>query len=556
MPTYTLLGQGVLRLPFIPETSLGHEILHQWFGNSVYIDFQKGNWAEGLTTFLADLFYQEEKGRGSEYRKGALIDYQSYVNEGNEFALRAFTEKTGPVSEAIGYGKTAMVFQMLKDMVGPEQFYQSIRDFTRDMRFRKASWEDLRKAFEKHYQGELTWFFNQWIDGKGLPDLHLEETQVKPSGSGFEVAFTIVQKGKAYTLDLPVTIYAGTGSTKRNVHLSKEQEKFEIAVKESPGRIVLDQDYRVARNLSVNEFPPVIARLLGDEKRIIVPAASRPEIYEGPLNALKKKSDSITEAKDVNFQDLKTHSLIIFGADNPLLEKLYGAFTSKGGFDIAIKENPWNRSKVIGIVQGLSKDEVDAASQKIVHYGKYSALSFDQGRNTSKIVTESERGISRELNKEVIAVDLSAIKTLPAVIERTANKKIIYVGENHDRYSNHLMELEIVMDLHRRGKKVSIGMEMFQRPFQKIIDDYIEGRIEEPAFLKGTEYFKRWKFDYNLYRPILLFARSEKIPVVALNQRQEIVDKVFRGGSTLCQKKKRRRCRREWTFPMKHTGKG
>ena len=47
MPTYTLLGQEVVRLPFIPDTSLGHEILHQWFGNSVYIDYQEGNWAEG-----------------------------------------------------------------------------------------------------------------------------------------------------------------------------------------------------------------------------------------------------------------------------------------------------------------------------------------------------------------------------------------------------------------------------------------------------------------------------------------------------------------------------
>jgi aminopeptidase N len=530
MPTYTLLGQGVLRLPFIPETSLGHEILHQWFGNSVYIDFQKGNWAEGLTTFLADLFYQEEKGRGPEYRKGTLIDYQSYINEGNEFPLRDFTEKTGPASEAIGYGKTAMVFQMLKDMLGPERFYQSIKDFSRDMRFRKASWEDLRKAFEKHHQGELTWFFNQWIDGKGLPDLHLEETQVKPSGSGFEVAFKIVQKGKAYTLDLPVTIYAGAGSTKRNVHLSKEQEKLEIAVKEFPGRIALDEDYQVARRLSITEFPPVIARLLGDEKRIIVPSPSKPEIYERALNALKTKSDKIRQAKGVSFEDLKTHSFIIFGADNPLLEKLYGAFTGKGGFNVAIKENPWNRSKVVGIVQGLSKDEVDAASQKIVHYGKYSALSFDQGRNTAKIVTESERGIGKELNKKAVVVDLSTLKTFRAMTERTANKKIIYVGENHDRYSNHLMELEIVMDLHRRGKKVAIGMEMFQRPFQNVVDAYIEGRIDEAAFLKGTEYFKRWKFDYNLYRPILLFARSEKIPVVALNQKQEIVDKVFRKG--------------------------
>jgi aminopeptidase N len=185
---------------------------------------------------------------------------------------------------------------------------------------------------------------------------------------------------------------------------------------------------------------------------------------------------------------------------------------------------------VAGIIDGRSRSEVDEAIQKIVHYGKYSALSFDQGRNTSKTITESGRGIVKELNKEAVAVDVSMLKTLPAMMERTTNKKIIYVGENHDQYSHHMMELDIIRDLFRRGKKIAIGMEMFQKPFQKVLDAYIEGRIDEAAFLKGTEYFKRWRFDYNLYRPILLFARSEKIPVVALNQNQEIVQKVFRGG--------------------------
>jgi len=63
-----------------------------------------------------------------------------------------------------------------------------------------------------------------------------------------------------------------------------------------------------------------------------------------------------------------------------------------------------------------------------------------------------------------------------------------------------------------------------------VLDDYVEGRIDERQLLKDTEYFKRWGFDYSLYRPILLFARSEKIPVIALNQKKEIVDKVFRQG--------------------------
>jgi uncharacterized iron-regulated protein len=120
--------------------------------------------------------------------------------------------------------------------------------------------------------------------------------------------------------------------------------------------------------------------------------------------------------------------------------------------------------------------------------------------------------------------------SLPEVISHVSGKKIVYVGEYHDRFSNHTVELEVIKALHRKNKKLAIGMEMFQKPFQKVLDEYIGGHIDERTMLKGTEYFKRWGFDYNLYRPILTFAREERIPVIALNMRREIVDKVLKGG--------------------------
>jgi aminopeptidase N len=84
--------------------------------------------------------------------------------------------------------------------------------------------------------------------------------------------------------------------------------------------------------------------------------------------------------------------------------------------------------------------------------------------------------------------------------------------------------------LHGKGRAVSIGMEMFQRPAQRALDQYIAGEIEERQFLKESRYFTSWGFDYNLYRPILNFARAEGIPVVALNVEHEIVSKVFGSG--------------------------
>lgn len=158
------------------------------------------------------------------------------------------------------------------------------------------------------------------------------------------------------------------------------------------------------------------------------------------------------------------------------------------------------------------------ADERIIHHTLQVSLDIQASK------------MNEELLNSPIAVMISDLKTFAGVMERVAGKKIVYVGENHNQFSHHVMELEIIRDLHRRGKKIAIGMEMFQRPFQKPLDDYIEGRIDERELLKKTQYFKRWGFDYNLYRPILEFARSERIPVVALNMRQEIVDKVFQGG--------------------------
>ena len=73
-------------------------------------------------------------------------------------------------------------------------------------------------------------------------------------------------------------------------------------------------------------------------------------------------------------------------------------------------------------------------------------------------------------------------------------------------------------------------MEMFQKPFQKVIDDFISGAIDEKEFLKKSEYFKRWGFDYSFYREILLYAREYRIPVIALNIHKEIVSKVSKEG--------------------------
>ena len=102
MPSFTLLGPQVIRLPFILHSSYPHEILHNWWGNSVYIDYATGNWSEGLTAYLADHLLKEREGQGAQYRRDGLQTYADYVRDGEDFPLSAFRGRHGSASQAIG----------------------------------------------------------------------------------------------------------------------------------------------------------------------------------------------------------------------------------------------------------------------------------------------------------------------------------------------------------------------------------------------------------------------------------------------------------------------
>ncbi|MBK5932156.1 ChaN family lipoprotein [Halochromatium salexigens] len=127
-------------------------------------------------------------------------------------------------------------------------------------------------------------------------------------------------------------------------------------------------------------------------------------------------------------------------------------------------------------------------------------------------------------------LDVSSLGELDDLIEQLADDRVVFIGETHDRYEDHLNQLAIIRGLHERGHPIAIGMESFQQPFQDQLDAYIAGDLSETQLLRETEYFERWRFDYRLYRPILRYAREQGIALIALNLPREITDQVGDGG--------------------------
>jgi uncharacterized iron-regulated protein len=104
------------------------------------------------------------------------------------------------------------------------------------------------------------------------------------------------------------------------------------------------------------------------------------------------------------------------------------------------------------------------------------------------------------------------------------------MGETHDSDLCHRVQLQILKALYARDGRLGVGMEMFQRPYQKEIDRYFRGETSEEDFLKATEYRQRWGFDWSLYRPIVEFCRRNNLPLAALNAPKELTKRVSKVG--------------------------
>ncbi len=114
-------------------------------------------------------------------------------------------------------------------------------------------------------------------------------------------------------------------------------------------------------------------------------------------------------------------------------------------------------------------------------------------------------------------------------IDRLKQNDVIYLGENHDNPQHHAQQLEMIRQL-QDDTRLVIGMEMFQRPFQPILDRYLAQKTSEEELRQQTEYDTRWGFDWEFYAPILRYAQAKQIPLIALNTPEEITRKVAETG--------------------------
>jgi aminopeptidase N len=272
MPSFTLLGPKVIQMPWILHSSYPHELLHNWWGNSVYVDFETGNWCEGLTAYMADHLIKEQRGQGEEYRRSTLQGYTDYVNEGNDFPLSEFLSRHNASTASVGYGKSLMLWEMLRQKVGDETFVKGFQKFNRDNKFKRASFDDIRTSFEEVSGLDLKSFFDQWVKRTGSPELKISEIKNERINQEYKLQFKLdqIQSGDIYNLEVPVAISFAENVVMQNFSMNQKSQVFEAQFPEQPAYISVDPQFNLFRRLHHNEIPPALSKVFGAEKIMII----------------------------------------------------------------------------------------------------------------------------------------------------------------------------------------------------------------------------------------------------------------------------------------------
>ncbi|MBC8200936.1 MAG: hypothetical protein H8E86_02725 [Planctomycetes bacterium] len=196
-PGFTVLGPRVVGMApkSLAPGYLDHELLHNWWGNGVYVDATHGNWCEALTSYSANYgrrALEDGPTAARSYRRGLLnkVSLDPTLDNGSLCDFGSADPADGPVDRYVGYDKGAFVFMMLEDVLNEgvvedastSKIWPMLARFAEDNMGKSASWKEIQVSAEETFpdrpSGWLDPFFQYWVYEHNVPETTANLTAV------------------------------------------------------------------------------------------------------------------------------------------------------------------------------------------------------------------------------------------------------------------------------------------------------------------------------------------------------------------------------------------
>jgi aminopeptidase N len=414
MPSFTLLGSGSIKRHYVQPYALGHEIVHSWIGNSVFNRDGYGNWVEGLTTYLANYYWHElvqDDRQALEQRRMMLQGFNLYVKPEDDYPVSQFLRKHDEKDNAIGYQKSAFVFHLLRQEIGDEVFWRSLKTFVSRHRNRPADWESIERVFSQESGTNLRWFFEQWVEQPGAPVVSIEDASArKVSKDGnrdaWQLTLRIQQGEKPYRMALPIHIVMEDTTEVRSVKLTPSRvNTVELILPNTPLWIELDPRMMTFRRVARHQLPPVLNSYVTDPHKTVIRAFSDPA---SPLEQIVSRiedhepADSQrTTVSTLEGTALPREGSVLILADARQGSTVQSMVQESCGDRAALKDTGFRidgqiydgpkmavlfschranvPGSVITVVYGVTSDSVAKVARLLFYYGWHSYVIFQDG---------------------------------------------------------------------------------------------------------------------------------------------------------------------------------
>lgn len=394
-PNLTYVGRRILPLPFMRGRSLAHEIVHNWWGNGVGIDHASGNWAEGLTTYMADyaLAVQQDDAAAERMRLGWLKNFTALPTQ-RDMPVEAFAGKSHDAGQVVGYDKVAFIFHMLKREMGDAAFNAGISGFWQKHRFRVGTWHDLQDAFEQASGTDLGWFFEQWLRRPGAPRIELAGAAASAGEAGYGISLSLLQPEPPFRLRVPVVIETTAGPHQVDVSLDKPMQEFHIPLRHEALAVKVDPRFETFRRLLPGENPPIFRDVTLSEQTVLVVASKSAAFAQtayGLAGRLLERHPAVYELKR---NEAPNTAMLIIGTTGEIDAlrprpdaDIASRITSAGSARAWVEQQP--NGHPIFVVSANDTAALQAVLRPLPHYRGQSYVVFEGSRAIDKGLWQS-----------------------------------------------------------------------------------------------------------------------------------------------------------------------
>src|SRR5437016_10921554 len=232
------------------EDRLTREVAYQWWGQTVGLKSFDDAWiSQGLAEWSAfalrestltgaqlDAAQREEQERALTFEQTSSI-----------VRAPAALDDQSAAYQSIVFYKGAMVFRMLRETLGKDQFTQLMRKFLEQYRNKNASVDDFERLTTQVVGRNMRYFFAQWVEGTGVPEFSVDYQIIRTRAGKFRTRGTVRQNFDNLNMPVELTLRSEGDSQTKTVYLDGKSEDFDFESNGQPIAAEVDPNDKILR---------------------------------------------------------------------------------------------------------------------------------------------------------------------------------------------------------------------------------------------------------------------------------------------------------------------